>query len=67
MTSTYEWRKAVASANNGGCFEMRETEDGFIAVRDSKDPDGPQLRFTKFELACMFDGVRNGEFNDFAE
>ncbi|MBV9854399.1 MAG: DUF397 domain-containing protein [Streptosporangiaceae bacterium] len=39
------WRKSSYSGNNGGaCIEVG-TADGAIAVRDSKDPDGPRLAF----------------------
>jgi Domain of unknown function (DUF397) len=40
------WRKATHSGGNGGgCVEVA-TADTQIAVRDSKDPVGPQLSFT---------------------
>ena len=39
---------------------------GLIAVRDSKDPRGPVLMFTKSELVAWLDGARKGEFDDLA-
>jgi hypothetical protein len=39
-----DWRKATASANNGACIEVAPA-GGYIAVRDSKDPDGTWLRY----------------------
>ncbi len=39
------WRKASSSANNGQCVEIADLPGG-MAVRDSKDPDGPRLRFS---------------------
>jgi hypothetical protein len=39
------WIKAEASKPNGNCVELAQTPDG-VAVRDSKDPDGPMLEFT---------------------
>jgi hypothetical protein len=40
------WRKATHSGGNGGdCVEVA-TSDTEIAVRDSKDPAGPNLSFT---------------------
>ena len=54
------WRKATASASNGTCVEVAQADDGTIAVRDSKDPAGPMLRFTKAELASWIDGCRAG-------
>jgi len=58
------WRKATASASNGTCVEVAQADDGAIAVRDSKDPSGPMLRFTKAEMAAWIDGCRAGEFDD---
>jgi hypothetical protein len=41
------WRKASYSGNGGGnCVEVAQGVPGGVAVRDSKDPDGPRLVFT---------------------
>ena len=40
------WRKASYSGGNGGACVEVATADTAIAVRDSKDPDGPHLSFT---------------------
>jgi hypothetical protein len=40
------WRKASYSGGNGGeCVEVA-TADTEVAVRDSKNPNGPKLSFT---------------------
>ncbi len=40
------WRKASNSGGNGGeCVEVASTGNALIAVRDSKDPHGPELSF----------------------
>jgi Domain of unknown function (DUF397) len=38
---------------------------GGIAVRDSKDPEGPILVYTPTEFSAFLEGVRNGEFEHF--
>ena len=61
-----KWRKSTFS--NGGdsaCVEMART-DGGIAVRDSKDPNGPVLNFNKAELTAFLLGAKAGEFDDLA-
>ena len=40
------WRRAGDSGGNGGdCVEVASTSKLLIAVRDSKDPHGPELSF----------------------
>ncbi|MEV3924814.1 DUF397 domain-containing protein [Actinomadura coerulea] len=44
------WRKSSYSGSNGGdCVELAEAVDG-VAVRDSKDPEGPVLLLTRTTL-----------------
>ncbi|TCB95538.1 DUF397 domain-containing protein [Micromonospora zingiberis] len=38
------WRKSSHSGDEGACVEMAVVP-GTVAVRDSKDPDGPLLLF----------------------
>ncbi|MFB4319480.1 DUF397 domain-containing protein [Actinomadura sp. 21ATH] len=41
------WRKASRSSNNGGnCVEIAPLP-GAVAVRDSKDPEGPRLHLNR--------------------
>ena len=40
------WRTSSHSGANGDCVEVARPVPGLIAVRDSKDPDGPRLAFT---------------------
>ncbi|MEU5875903.1 DUF397 domain-containing protein [Spirillospora sp. NPDC047279] len=48
--SKAEWRKATRSLNNGGeCVELAGAA-AMVAVRDSKDPDGPVLLLTRATL-----------------
>lgn len=58
------WRKASYSNTQGGnCVEVAALPDGGMAVRDSKDPDGPVLTFTAGEWAAFIGGVKDGEFD----
>nr|WP_262842679.1 DUF397 domain-containing protein [Sphaerisporangium corydalis] len=44
--SKAEWRKARRSGSEGGnCIEVARNLPGVVAVRDSKQPDGPVLLF----------------------
>ncbi|MFI6799213.1 DUF397 domain-containing protein [Streptosporangium canum] len=74
--SRAEWRKSSFSGNNGGdCVEVAELKDvtdgpghkaehaELIAVRDSKDPEGPKLFFTLAEWDAFVNGVKVGEFD----
>jgi hypothetical protein len=57
-----DWLKAHSSTANGQCVELASVAAG-VAVRDSKDPDGPILVYTHSEFRAFLDGARNGEFD----
>ncbi|MER7754790.1 DUF397 domain-containing protein [Kitasatospora sp. NPDC097643] len=40
------WRKSSHSGGNGACVEIATPVAGAVAVRDSKDPEGPRLHFS---------------------
>jgi hypothetical protein len=55
------WRKASYSGANGGeCVEVAATSAALIAVRDSKDPDGPRLAFTPAGWQAFTHQVKSG-------
>jgi hypothetical protein len=54
------WRKSSRSGADG-CVEVGEVGD--VLVRDSKDPSGPVLRFTREEWAAFVGGAEAGEFD----
>jgi Domain of unknown function (DUF397) len=59
--SRADWRKSRCSATNG-CVEVAFL-DGPVAVRDSKDQQGPVLVFTQAEWEAFVGGIRDGEFD----
>jgi hypothetical protein len=54
--------KSSRSSGDGQCVEMADLGD-VVAVRDSKDPNGPVLLFTPGEWAAFLTGARDGEFD----
>jgi hypothetical protein len=52
------WRKSTYSNNGGSCVEVGTGTTGVIAVRDSKNPDGPKLAFTSEQWALFTSTVK---------
>ncbi|GII04624.1 DUF397 domain-containing protein [Planobispora takensis] len=74
--SKARWTRSSLSGDNGGnCVEVAELTGvtagprhktghaELIAVRDSKDPDGPALFFTPAEWDAFIGGVKADEFD----
>jgi hypothetical protein len=54
------WRKSTYSGGNGGnCVEVASTSKPLIAVRDSKDPNGPELAFTLRDWQSFIQHAKN--------
>ncbi|MGH3159051.1 MAG: DUF397 domain-containing protein [Streptosporangiaceae bacterium] len=49
MSEPLAWRKSRRSGGSGNCVEVASPSGGGSAVRDSKDADGPVLRFSPGE------------------
>ena len=56
------WRKSSRSAAAGHCVEVAMSPLE-VRVRDSKDPEGPELRFGDDVWRRFVAGVRAGEFD----
>lgn len=61
------WQKSRLSNSQGQCVELARLPDGGVAVRNSRFPDGPALIYTRAEIAALFDGVKEGEFDHLVE
>ncbi|MEO3872443.1 DUF397 domain-containing protein [Nonomuraea sp. B12E4] len=57
-----QWRTSSLSGTNGQCVAVAFV-DGHVAVRHSKEPDGPKIIFTEAEWLAFTGGVRQGEFD----
>ena len=55
-----QWRRSTR-CDAGACVEVAVFEDE-VLVRDSKDPEGPVLRFSRTEWEAFLAGVAAGEF-----
>ncbi|WP_344481281.1 DUF397 domain-containing protein [Nonomuraea monospora] len=74
--SGVRWRKSSLSGNGANCVEVAAVDAGLLSlakgkssdrlvlIRDSKDPEGPVLAFTKAEWDAFSDGLVAGEFDD---
>jgi Domain of unknown function (DUF397) len=54
------WRKSSESMN-GDCVEFAPLAE-VVGVRDSKDPTGPVLRFTRSQWRAFVEGAKDGDF-----
>ncbi|MFE6049929.1 DUF397 domain-containing protein [Kitasatospora sp. NPDC056446] len=66
VEATGGWQKAQGSQGTGACAELRKLNDGQVAVRNSRFPDGPALVFTVAEIEAFLYGAKNGEFDHMA-
>lgn len=58
-----DWHTSSYSTGANNCVEVRFHDDGAVDVRNSKDPQGPAVRFTAEEWSAFRLGVQDGEFN----
>lgn len=58
------WQKSGRSNPSGNCVELAVLPSGGIAVRNSRDPDGPALIYTIEEVAAFIAGAKDGDFDE---
>jgi hypothetical protein len=61
--SQVTWRKAAASAYNGGCVEVAANLPGVAAVRDSKRPEGGAHVVDRDAFARFLVDVQGGRYD----
>lgn len=59
------WVKSSLSFSHGNCVEVADLPGGGVGVRNSRDCEGPLLRFTPEEWQAFLGGARTGEFDSF--
>lgn len=57
------WQKAPQSYEVGNCVEVARLPEGGVALRNSRDPEGPALIFTDAEAQAFAAGVSGGAFD----
>ncbi|QFG22652.1 DUF397 domain-containing protein [Actinomadura sp. WMMB 499] len=56
--NTPAWRKASRSTNNGGaCVELASFSEA-VALRDSKDPEGPKIIVNRRDFASLLNRIK---------
>jgi hypothetical protein len=58
------WRKSGRSSAQGNCVEAARLPGNEVAVRNSRDPVGPALIFSRAEIVAFLQGVKDGDFDD---
>lgn len=57
------WRKPTSSTNSATCVEIAALPNGGAAIRDGKDPQGAELRFSAAEWAAFLAAAKAGHFD----
>ncbi|MEU2789393.1 DUF397 domain-containing protein [Streptomyces sp. NPDC007100] len=56
------WWKSTYSDSGAQCVECAIVDAGTVAIRDSKNPAGPALRFERGRLVAFVSAVAAGRF-----
>lgn len=58
------WQKSHRSSPSGNCVELAQLpHGGGVALRNSRDPEGPALIYTHDEIRAFILGARDGDFD----
>jgi hypothetical protein len=57
------WRTSSYTNNGGACVEVADNLPGIVAVRDSKDRNGPVLVLSSTRWREFIAGIRAGELS----
>ncbi|WP_411140946.1 DUF397 domain-containing protein [Streptomyces sp. x-80] len=57
------WKKSRKTMEEGDCVETAALPGGGVAIRNSREPDGPALVYTRKEMIAFIDGVKGNEFD----
>jgi hypothetical protein len=58
------WRKSQRSNSQGACVEMARLGEATVAVRNSRDPEGPALIYPTSAVRALVRSLQTGEFDD---
>ncbi|AZM50041.1 DUF397 domain-containing protein [Streptomyces sp. WAC 06738] len=58
---TEGWQKPWSGTNGGSCVEAKRLPDGSVALRQSTDPTGPALVYTREEMVAFLQGAKDGQ------
>jgi hypothetical protein len=56
------WRKSKHSGCVGNCVEVAALNNDKVAMRNSREPNGPALIFGRDEMAAFLAGAKDGKF-----
>ncbi|GGO84014.1 DUF397 domain-containing protein [Wenjunlia tyrosinilytica] len=62
--SVERWKRSSHSTGANNCVETAVLGTEVLAVRDSKDPQGPALLFASSAWSAFVAAVRTGAFDD---
>ena len=60
------WRKAKSCNAATNCVELAALGEDSVAMRNSRDPDGPVIVWTRPEFRELLDRMRAGDLDQFA-